>query len=457
MGTPATVLAVDDQSSFRFHLQQQLSNAGFAPLMAGSAEEALAILAKQPVDLILSDLVMPEVDGMAFLAQARERFSSVPFILLTAHGTVANAVEALKLGAFDYLEKDCAPDELRITIQRALDYHNLARENEQFKEHYQQQYSFQNIVTDSPQMGQVLELAASVAASPRTTVAIFGESGCGKEVLARAIHYAGGGMPTDFVGVNCAAVPEALLESEFFGHRRGAFTGADHDREGKFSQAKGGTILLDEIGDMPLALQAKLLRVLEERVFETVGGNRPLAVECRVIVTTHCDLLSQVEAGRFREDLYHRVNVFPITIPPLRERPTDIPILVTHFMKLHRKHLGKALPGVSQTCMDKLLAYPWPGNVRELRNCLERAAILVPAGGLIRPEHILAAPAPGAPLASQLPTAPGAINYPLSFQPNEISLETITNRILDITLEHCGGNKSKAAALLKVNRKVFYR
>ncbi|MFZ4438697.1 MAG: sigma-54-dependent transcriptional regulator [Syntrophales bacterium] len=455
---PATILAVDDQGSFRFLLQQQLSNAGFAPLMAGSAEEALAILEKQPVDLILSDLVMPETDGLAFLAQARERFSSVPFILLTAHGTVATAVEALKLGAFDYLEKDCPPDELQITIQRALTYHSLARENEQFKEHFQQQYSFQNIVTVSPQMGEVLKIAAGVVNAPRTTVAIFGESGCGKEVLARAIHFAGGGMPAGFVGVNCAAIPEALLESELFGHRRGSYTGAEYDREGKFSQAKGGTILLDEIGDMPLGLQAKLLRVLEERAFEAIGSDRPIAVECRIVITTHHDLLRLVEEGCFRKDLYHRVNVFPIVIPPLRERLADIPILVDYFMKLNRNDLGKSLPGVSEKGMDKLLAYQWPGNVRELRNCLERAAILVPVGELIRPEQLsTAAPGASPQTPPQLQPAPGEFDYALSFTSAEISLETVTNRILDITLERCEGNKSKAASILKVNRKMFYR
>jgi len=454
---PATILAVDDQSSFRFLLQRQLSNAGFSPLMAGSTEEAIAILEKQPVDLILSDLVMPETDGLAFLAQARERFSSIPFILLTAHGTVATAVEALKLGAFDYLEKNCTPDELQITIQRALTYHSLARENEQFKEHFQQQYSFQNIVTVSPQMGQVLESAASVANAPRTTVAIFGESGCGKEVLARAIHFAGGGMPASFVGVNCAAIPEALLESELFGHKRGSYTGAEYDREGKFGQAKGGTILLDEIGDMPLGLQAKLLRVLEERVFEAIGSDQPIAVQCRIVITTHHDLLRLVEEGLFRKDLYHRINVFPIVIPPLRERLADIPILVDYFMKLNRDDLGKSLPGVSEKGMDKLLAYPWPGNVRELRNCLERAAILVPAGELIRPDHLATVAGVPPQTQPQLQPTPGQFDYPLSFTSDEISFETITNRILDITLERCNGNKSKAASLLKVNRKWFYR
>ena len=455
MISPPTILAVDDQASFRFLLQQQLSNAGFIPLLASSAPEGLAIMERQQVDLVLSDLVMPEVGGLAFLAQIRERFSTVPFILLTAHASVATAVEALKQGAFDYVEKHCPPDELRITIQRALEYRQLADENRQFRQHLQQEYSFQSIITASQRMKKALELAFSVVKSPATTLAIFGESGSGKEVLARSIHVAGGCMPHTFVGINCAAIPESLLESELFGHVRGAFTGAERDREGKFSLATGGTMLLDEIGDMPLALQAKLLRVLENRQFEQIGSNRPLPLKCRIIVATHRNLAYLVQTGRFREDLYHRINIFPINIPPLRERTEDIPILVEHFISVLRKHLGKSLPGVSEKAMTKLLTYHWPGNVRELRNCLERAAILIPDGELMRPEHF----SPGRIIADLPADAAKAdeICYQLSFTPDGLSLDAITNRVLDITLDRCEGNKTKAAAMLKVNRKMFYR
>ncbi|MFZ4859714.1 MAG: sigma-54-dependent transcriptional regulator [Desulfuromonadaceae bacterium] len=454
MTTPPTILAVDDQASFRFLLQQQLSNAGFNPLLASTVKEALALMERQPVDLVLSDLVMPDVDGLAFLTRMQERYSSIPFILLTAHGTVATAVEALKLGAFDYVEKHCPPEELKITLQRALNYRLLADENRHFRQHQQERFNFQAINTTSPAMKQALELAASVVKSPLTTLALFGASGCGKEVLARSIHVAGGGLPNTFVGVNCAAIPETLLESELFGHVRGAFTGADRDREGKFSMAEGGTLLLDEIGDMPLALQAKLLRVLEERQFEKIGSDRASTLKCRVIVATHRNLAFLVAEGKFREDLYHRINIFPIAIPPLCERTEDIPILVDHFISLFRKHLGKALPGVSQQTMEALLAYSWPGNVRELRNCLERAAILIQDGELMRVEHFDLGP----PKATPGDVTPAhEIGYRLSFPPEELSLDAATNRILDITLERCDGNKTKAAALLKVNRKMFYR
>ena len=454
MATPATILIVDDQTSFRFMLQQQLQNE-FAVVSAAGVAEALTLLQQQPVDLILSDLVMPGTDGLAFLALVRESFRSIPFVVITSNGTVASAVEALKLGAFDYVEKQCSAEELRITLQRALNYQSLLRENEQYRRQLQQHYSFQNIVTGYPIMKHALEMAANVATSPRTSVALFGESGCGKEVLARAIHFSSGGMPGNFVGINCAAIPATLLENELFGHVRGAFTGAERDREGKISLAKGGTLLLDEIGDMPLELQAKLLRVLEDRMFEEVGSNRPVAVDCRIIVATNHNLSELVKEGRFREDLYHRINVFPITIPPLRERQEDIPILVDHFLGKLRNSLGKPLPGISLNAMNSLRAYSWPGNVRELRNCLERAAIIVQAGDLIRTEHLSISAPPTDPTADTMAT--DQCVYHLAFSEEDLSLATITTRVLDMTLIRCGGNKSKAADLLKVNRKMFYR
>jgi transcriptional regulator with PAS, ATPase and Fis domain len=306
-------------------------------------------------------------------------------------------------------------------------------------------------------MRQVLELASRMAESPKTTISLTGESGVGKEVLARAIHSASGGMADNFVAVNCAAIPESLLESELFGHVRGSFTGAEREREGKFSLAKGGTVLLDEIGDMPLALQAKLLRVLEERSFEKIGSNAPLQTDFRVIVATHHNLAGQVQAGTFREDLFYRINVVPITIPPLRERKEDIPLLADYFLKLFRKHQGKKLPGVSLKSLELLNAYSWPGNIRELRNVLEYATILV-SDELIRPEHLhfraqqqqLSAIQEGA-----------AIDYHVSLPVAGVSLEALlddfTGKVLEITLKSCNGNKSKAANILKVNRKIFYR
>ena len=448
------ILAVDDESIFRFLLERHLSEAGFSALTASGGPEALAIMEQQPVDLVISDLVMPEMDGLQLIEELQKRHPGVPIIVITAHGSVESAVEAMRRGAYDYLEKPYNPEDLRMTIQRALDYQHMVRENEQIKGLLSDRFTFQSIVTVNPNMKQMLELASRVVSARHTTVAVYGESGSGKEVLARAIHFAGKGLPAGFVAVNCAAIPEHLMESELFGHVRGAFTGADRDREGKFSLARKGTILLDEIGDMPLTLQAKLLRVLQERVFEKIGSNAPVALECRVIVATNRNLSELVAAGRFREDLYHRINVFPLTIPPLCERKDDIPILCDHILEQLRQHLGKALPGISSKAMEAMLDYRWPGNVRELRNCLERAAILSDREP-IRTCHlgIGAAPADHAAPAD----SGDRVSYNLALPPDRLSLDALTNLILSVTLERCGGNKSKASQLLKVNRKAFYR
>ncbi|MBJ6725491.1 sigma-54-dependent transcriptional regulator [Geomesophilobacter sediminis] len=452
-----TILVVDDDSIVLFLVETHLKEGGFTPITASSGAEALKILEQRPVDLVISDLIMPEMDGLEFLDRIRKLHPNLPAIVITAHGSVESAVDAMRRGAFDYLEKPYNPDDLRMTIQRALDYHHMRQENEQIGELLRERFTFQSIVTANAAMKQVLEMAARVAAVPRTTVAIFGESGAGKEVLARAIHFAGKGLPSSFVAVNCAAIPEQLLESELFGHVRGAFTGADRDREGKFSLARKGTILLDEIGDMPVPLQAKLLRVLQERVFEKIGSNTPIPAECRVIVATNRNLAEEVAKGRFREDLYHRINVFPLAIPPLRERRDDIPILCDHTLEQLRQHLGKSLPGISREAMEVMLRYPWPGNVRELRNCLERAAILSDAG-MIMPRHLAIATGPGTdPGAPPLPVAEGMIEYHLRLPLDQVSLEALDQQILEMTLQRCGGNKSKAAQLLKIGRKAFYK
>ena len=456
-----TILVVDDQQIIIFLLETHLRQAGFTPVSASSGAEALLILEQRPVDLIISDLMMPQMGGLQLMERVHESHPGIPIIVITAHGSVEGAVEAMRRGAYDYLEKPYNPDDLRMTIQRALDYHHMVRENEQIRGLLRERFSFQSIVTVNPAMKGVLELAVKVVPARQTTVAIFGESGTGKEVLARAIHFAGKGLPNSFVAVNCAAIPEHLLESELFGHLRGSFTGADRDREGKFSQARGGTLLLDEIGDMPLALQTKLLRVLQERVFERIGSNDQIAANCRVIVATNRNLKEQVAAGRFREDLYHRINVFPLTIPPLRERKEDIPILCEHVFEQLRQHLGKPLSGISESAMRLMLDYPWPGNVRELRNCLERAAILT-EDAEIRPDHLgfSGAPRPSAEsFAPDVPpqSDPSLASYTLTLPLGELSLEALNERILAITLERCGGNKSKASQLLKIGRKAFYR
>ena len=455
--TPSTILIVDDEEIFLLSLQNNLARLGYAVVSAANGRQALTLLKEQTVDLVITDLNMPEMDGMQLMLLIKEHQPSLPVVVFTAKGSIESAVDAIRLGAFDYLEKSFAPQDLDLVLRRALEFGRLSDENQRIRGHYSERYSFQNIVTQSPTMRQVLELASRMAESTRTTISLTGESGVGKEVLARAIHSASGGMADNFVAVNCAAIPESLLESELFGHVRGSFTGAERDREGKFSLAKGGTVLLDEIGDMPLALQAKLLRVLEERSFEKIGSNAPLKADFRVIVATHHNLAGQIQAGTFREDLFYRINVVPITIPPLRERKEDIPLLVDCFLKLFRKHQGKKLPGVSLKSLELLHTYSWPGNIRELRNVLEYAAILV-SDELIRPEH-LRLRSQQQPLSVRPEGA--AIDFHVCLPVAGVSLEALladfTVKVLEITLNSCNGNKSKAANILKVNRKIFYR
>jgi len=443
------ILIVEDNASYAFALESQLSDLGYDISVAPSAEEAVALLDHEEVQLIISDLMLPGMCGQGLLQTARDKCRDVPVIILTAHGSVESAVNSMKNGAFDYMRKGCTAEELAMVIKRALDFGLLARENARFKEHISVKFSFQSIVTNSPVMRQALLSAEKVAASPNTTISIHGESGVGKEVLARAIHFAGGGLPSNFVAVNCAAIPDAFLESELFGHVKGAFTGADKEREGKFALARGGTLLLDEIGDMPLPLQAKLLRVLEERVYEKMGSNRRLPADFRVIASTHRDLESLVEREVFRMDLYHRINIFPINIPPLRERREDIPMIVEHYWSLFRQHQGKQLPGISRRAMDALIAYSWPGNVRELRNRLERAAIIV-SDELVRPEHL--------GLDEHRKTSSDKnIELRLSFDADSFSLDAVVEKVLGDVLKHCDGNKSLAAQRLKINRKMFNR
>ncbi len=450
-----TILIVDDDAVSLRTLERRLEQLGFPALCASGGPQALELLRSTPVDLILTDLLMPEMTGIQLMERVREEFGAIPIIVVTAHGSIESVVEAMRHGAYDYLEKPCDPLHIRLSVQRALDYHQVIRENAQIRGLLRDQFTFQSIVTVDPEMKELLERAAKVTSACQTTVIIYGESGAGKEVLARAIHFAGNGLPTGFVALNCAAIPEHLLESELFGHVRGAFTGADHDREGKLGLARGGTLLLDEIGDMPLTLQAKLLRVLQERVFEKVGSNTPIPANCRIIAATNRNLVEMVATGLFREDLYHRINVFPLQIPPLRDRKGDIPLLCDHIIAQLRSHLGKRIPGISLKAMEVMQSYGWPGNVRELRNRLERAAILSD-GELIRPSH-LGIDAGGPPPGEVGAVKAGMVTYTLSLSEGELSLEALTEQILGMTLQRCLGNKSKAAKLLKIGRKHFYR
>ena len=452
MNSDAPILVVDDKQSFCFMIKGYLEDAGYRVACASSGAEALAELEQDRFCLILSDMVMPEMDGLELLRQVRSRKLQLPFVLVTAHGSIDSAVAAMKEGADDYLLKPMHRDELLVVVQRLLEQARLRVSYNLMLDTEREKYSFQQITSSSPAMGRVLAAARQVAASPRTTVSLNGESGVGKEVLARAIHIASGQSMACFVAVNCAAIPETLLESELFGHVKGAFTGADSERPGKCLRARGGTLFLDEIGDMPLSLQPKLLRLLEERVYEKVGSDSPLPADFRIIVATHRNLDECCEQGSFRRDLYHRLNVFPIVIPPLRDRREDIPQLAEQFLDDLRKHQGKPLPGLSQAALDRLLAYDWPGNVRELRNLLEYASIIT-SGDLIQPEHLRLQP--------QLPSLPeeqakGRISLKFSFAAAEFSLDAVNRQVMEWALTQCNNNKSSASRLLKASRKLFY-
>jgi DNA-binding NtrC family response regulator len=452
MNSEKRLLVVDDKQSFRFMLKVYLFHAGYQVSCAASGADALAELARHRYDLVLSDLVMPEMDGLALLLEVRRQYPALPFVLITAHGSVDSAVSAMKEGADDYLLKPLNCEELLVVVQRQLEHAHIRTSYNLLLEDEREEYSFQSISSCSPAMGTVLTAALQVSKSRSTTVALFGESGVGKEVLARAIHLASGQSMANFVAVNCAAIPETLLESELFGHVRGAFTGADRDREGKCSRAQDGTLFLDEIGDMPLSLQPKLLRLLEERQYEKVGSDQPLAANCRIIVATHRDLEECCLAGKFRWDLYHRLNIFPITIPPLRERRADIPALSEKFLETFRKHQGKQLPGLSKAAHDLMMEYDWPGNVRELRNRLEYATIVID-GDLIRPEHLRLSKSSG-PVHDE--DSQERITLCFNFAPEEFSLDAVTQKVLKWALEQSNNNKSSAARLLKSSRKLFY-
>jgi DNA-binding NtrC family response regulator len=451
MTSGAQILVIDDKQSFCFLIKSYLDDSGYRATCVASGIAALEELERSRYDLILSDMIMPEMDGLALLRKVRKNHQHVPFILITGHGSVESAVTAMKEGANDYLLKPVNREELLLVLKRQLEHAQLRVSYDRMLDNERRKFSFQNLSSNSEDMGATLEAGQKVAASPRTTVTLYGESGVGKEVMARAIHVASGKTMSSFVAINCAAIPETLLESELFGHVKGAFTGADREREGKCSRAHGGTLFLDEIGDMPLSLQPKLLRLLEERLFEKVGSDRPITADFRIIAATHQNLDECCNQGTFRRDLYHRLNIFPITIPPLRERREDIPQLAEHFLQGFRQHQGKSLPGLSKAALDLLLSHDWPGNVRELRNLLEYATIIT-NGDLIQPEHLRLQQS----VCSRKESSKDQISFHVNFSPEEFSLDAVTRQVINWALEKCNNNKSSAARLLKASRKLFY-
>lgn len=369
------VLVVDDEPKLCDLLSSALSQNDVQVFTAGNGLQALAILEQQDIDLVISDWRMPGMDGPQLLAEVKQRYPQLPVIVMTAYSTVKNAVQSMRNGAYDYIAKPFDIDELDITVNKALQFRDILRDNARMRAELDEHQHVDSLIGDSPSFRRVLQAIDSVRDSS-ATILLTGESGTGKEMVARAIHKHGSRADKPFVAVNCAAIPEGLLESEMFGHRKGAFTGAVVDRVGRFLQADKGTLFLDEVGDMPLALQAKILRALQERVIEPVGDPRERKVDVRVIAATNKNLLEAVANKEFREDLYYRLNVFPIPLPALRERVEDIAPLARHFAHSLGATAGKRITGFSPDALQAMAEYNWPGNIRELQNCVERATIV---------------------------------------------------------------------------------
>ncbi|NTW57842.1 MAG: sigma-54-dependent Fis family transcriptional regulator [Nitrospirae bacterium] len=439
-----SILLIDDDPSLRRVIEYSLVESGYSVLPAASGEEGLALFQKGPCDAVITDITMPGMSGLDVLAKVRQADLNVPVIIITAYGTIESAVSAMKQGAFDYITKPFNRDELRITLERALKMRRLEKENVRLRAEVIDRYRFDAIVGNSEKLREVIALAGRVAPSD-ATVLVTGESGTGKELLARGIHYSSGRSEGPFVAVNCAAIPENLIESELFGHVKGAFTGAVRDREGKFELADGGTIFLDEIGDLRVDLQAKILRTLQERTVDRVGGVKQIDVDVRVIAATNKDLEREVREGNFREDLYYRLSVVTLQMPPLRDRKDDIPVLAEHFL---RKFSPGPVVRLAPDALAILSAYGWPGNVRELENVMERASILKRGDTITRED-----------LPEKLSRkAGGASEVLLNLPEDGLSLEELEKDLIIKALEKHKGNQTRAAEYLRITRPtLIYR
>ena len=449
-GSPrgADVLVVEDRLSLRTMLRRTLESKGYSVEEANDAVEARARLSSSRVSVVLTDLRLPRGSGMDVLLAAREADTNLPVIVMTAYGTIEDAVAAMKEGAFDFLSKPVDTDHLLVLMERAVDQRRLLIENLILKEEYASRYGFPRIVGEGPALKEV-SLALQRAAPTDTSVLLLGESGTGKELFARALHHLSLRRDGPFLAINCAAIPEHLLENELFGHEKGAFTGANGRKIGKLEMANHGTVLFDEIGELPLSLQSKLLRVLQERSFERVGGTATLTVDVRIISATNRDLQKAVEDKLFRDDLYFRISVFPIVIPPLRSRRGDIPLLAQHYVERFCRELGKPALGIPEATQERLLSHDWPGNVRELANCLERAVILCD-GRELTPDLLGFGP------SEKLPPPPSDLD--LSGTLAEVSRRAAAaaeKEKIRRVLEDVEGNRSEAAKKLQVSSRTL--
>jgi two-component system response regulator AtoC len=442
------LLIVDDEENMRHMLQVMLQKAGYIVQTAADGLEGLEQIAKQDFDFVLCDLRMPNMDGMTFLEKTKQTHPDQTVIMMSAYGTIDTALEAMMIGAYDYISKPFKQDEVLLTLKKAEERERLKRENIELQNRLrkiEQKYSFGNIIARSEAMAHVFELVEKVA-KHKTTVLITGESGTGKDLIAKTVHSNGNRASVPMVSINCGSIPENLLESELFGYKRGAFTDAVKDKPGLFEEADGGTIFLDEIGELPLSLQVKLLRVLQEEEISPLGSTVSKKIDVRVIAATSRDLQKEVDEGRFREDLFYRINVMKIHLPPLRERRGDIPLLVGYFINLFNQKLEKDIEGLSSQAMPILMAYSWPGNIRELENVIERA-VLLGKGRWITPTDL-----PQSITSVQHSSSSTAPEHTLSIKRASKALE---RDLIQKALELTGGNRSKAAKILEISRPIL--
>jgi len=440
------VLVIDDEEGVRHNLSVLLKRRGYSVSTASGVDEGLGLFEKERPDAVLCDLVMPDKDGFEFLERARAIDESIPVIVITAYGSIESAVRAVRdLGAYDFLEKPLNTEKLVVTLEHAVESKRLKDENARLRTEKGRVQKLGKLITQNPRMHRVIESVRRIAPL-KTTVLVTGESGTGKELVARGVHDLSPRRNNPFVAVNCGAIPETLLESELFGHKRGAFTGADADKVGLFERAHTGTIFLDEIGELPTGLQVKLFRVLETEEFYRVGESRPRRADVRVIAASARNLEEEVASGRFREELFYRLNVFPIHIPPLHERPEDIPLLAEHFIVEFNSKLGLDVEGISPRALSLLMAYMWPGNVRELENAIERAVILVESG-LLEPQHL-----------------PERVRKCMNIEDGLFDLKLKSNikaferQVIVEALRRTGGNRTQAAKLLGISlRALLYK
>jgi len=437
-----TILIVEDEAKMRRLLELNLGEDGFDTRSAADAEAGLEMLQRDPVDLVITDLKLPGMGGLEFLHAVKRMNAALPVIVMTAFGTVETAVEAMKAGASDYVLKPFSLAEMRMVVHKELDVRRLREENRSLREELGKRYEYPNIVARSPKMQEVLATVERVAAT-NSTVLVGGESGVGKDLIAHLIHQRSRRASGPFIKINSTAIPENLLESELFGYEKGAFTGATTSKPGKFELADKGTLFLDEIGDVPPGTQVKLLRVLQERSFERLGGTRTLKVDVRLIAATNRDLRAALEEGTFREDLYYRLNVVPIDIPPLRDHKEDIPDLVNLFIERFAREAGKSIGGISPDALAALTAFHWPGNVRELENIIERGVALS-NGGVLQVSDIH--------LDASRTKAPGDSHALL---PEGMTLEQWEDEMIREALRRANGNKSQAARLLGLSRNAL--